>query len=68
MAPSTLLLPAATAYCVQLPVRSYSVVDNEVWQMTEMRRWFDAHSSPQTPEGFDPLASGYTVEKVWAAV
>ncbi|CAN0460119.1 unnamed protein product, partial [Laminaria digitata] len=45
----------------QLPVRSYSVVDNEVWQMTELRRWFDSHSSPQAPESFDALASGYTV-------
>eukprot|EP00904_Undaria_pinnatifida_P002069 jgi/Undpi1/11863/HiC_scaffold_4.g01562.m1 len=47
----------------QLPARSYSVVDNEVWQMTEMRRWFDSHSSPQAPEGFNPLTSGYTVAK-----
>lgn len=52
---------------VQLPARSYSVVDNEVWQMTEMRRWFDSHSSPQAPEGFNPLTSGYTVAKVWTA-
>ena len=59
--------PAMTpCFHLQLPVRSYSVVDNEVWQMTEMRRWFDAHSSPQAPGGFDALASGYTVEKVWA--
>lgn len=34
--------------------------------MTEIRRWFDSHSSPQVVEGFDPLASGYTTsgEKV----
>ncbi|CBJ30564.1 hypothetical protein Esi_0200_0005 [Ectocarpus siliculosus] len=45
----------------QLPVRSHSLVDNEVWQMAEIRRWFDSHSSPQAIDGFNPLASGYTM-------
>ncbi|CAM9871960.1 unnamed protein product [Ectocarpus sp. 13 AM-2016] len=45
----------------QLPVRSYSLVDNEVWRMAEIRRWFDSHSSPQAVDGFNPVASGYTI-------
>eukprot|EP00903_Cladosiphon_okamuranus_P011780 g11073.t1 len=44
----------------QFPVRNYSLQDNEVWRMTEIRRWFDSHSTPQAVEGFDLLASGYS--------
>lgn len=52
---------ARVFFCAQLPVRSYSLVDKDVWQMSEIRGWFDSHSSPQPVEGFDPLASGYAV-------
>ncbi|CAM9869227.1 unnamed protein product [Ascophyllum nodosum] len=45
----------------QFPVRSYSRVDGEVWQRPEIRRWFDAFSTPMATEAFDPLVSGYTV-------
>lgn len=46
---------------VQLPVRSYSLVDNEIWHRNEMKRWFDMYSSPQAPEEYDQLACGYNV-------
>ncbi|CAM9289719.1 unnamed protein product [Scytosiphon promiscuus] len=45
----------------ELPIRSYSLVDKDVWRMSEIRGWFDSRSSPQPVEGFDPLASGYTI-------
>ena len=47
--------------CAQFPVRSYSRVDGEVWQRPEIRRWFDAFSTPMATEAFDPSVSGYTV-------
>lgn len=46
---------------VQLPVRSYSLVDSEIWHRDQMKRWFDMYSSPQAPEEVEPLASGYNL-------
>ncbi|CAM9967614.1 unnamed protein product [Pylaiella littoralis] len=47
----------------EIPVRSYSLVDNEIWRMAEIRRWFDSHSSPQPVDGLEALASGYMSSK-----